>query len=70
MVQTIALPDLKEGDFDHFAIDLEGRRLFLTAEANGVLEIFDTQTNKLNDTIRGLKARASLSRRLEQTVCS
>jgi DNA-binding beta-propeller fold protein YncE len=60
LVQTIPLPDLKDGDFDHFAIDLEGHRLFLTAEANGVLEVFDTQTNTLIHTITGLKAPHAL----------
>ncbi|HZV59520.1 MAG TPA: YncE family protein [Candidatus Eremiobacteraceae bacterium] len=56
LVQTIPLPDLKEGDFDHFAVDLEGHRLFLTGEAQGVVEVFDTETNTLIHTITGLKA--------------
>ncbi len=29
-LQTIPLPDVKAGDFDHFAVDLVGNRLFLT----------------------------------------
>src|ERR1700723_2984646 len=37
LIQTIPLPGLKEGDFDHFAIDLDGHRLFLTGEANGLV---------------------------------
>jgi len=28
LVDTIPLRDLREGDFDHFAMDLEGHRLF------------------------------------------
>src|SRR5260370_42224905 len=60
LIQSIPLPGLKEGDFDHFAIDLDGHRLFLTAEANGLLEVFDTQTNKLIHTIAGLKAPHAL----------
>ena len=55
-VQSIPLPGLKEGDFDYFTIDLEGHRLFLTAEANGLVEIFDTRTNTLIHTIRGMEA--------------
>ena len=60
LVQTFPLPGLKEGDFDHFAIDLDGHRLFLTAEANGLVEVFDTQTNKLIHTIRGMEAPHSM----------
>jgi len=26
LLQTISLPDLKAGDFDHFAVDLAGNR--------------------------------------------
>ena len=32
LAATIPLPGLKDGDFDHFAVDLDGHRLFLTAE--------------------------------------
>src|SRR6202165_4627362 len=55
LLQSIPLPDLKDGDFDHLAIDLEGNRLFATAEENSKVEIFDTKTNKLIHTIDGLK---------------
>jgi hypothetical protein len=55
-LETIPLPDLREGDFDHFAIDLEGHGLFLTAEENGKVLVFDTNTNKLIHVITGLKA--------------
>ena len=51
LVQTIPLPDLKPGDFDHFAVDLAGHRLFLTAEANNAVVVLDTSTNKLIHTI-------------------
>jgi DNA-binding beta-propeller fold protein YncE len=54
--QTIPLPSLKAGDFDHFAMDLEGHRLFLTAEENGKLLVFDTNENKLIHIIEDLKA--------------
>jgi DNA-binding beta-propeller fold protein YncE len=56
LVDTIALPELKDGDFDHFAVDLEGHRLFLNAEENGKVLVFDTSTNKLIHTIADLKA--------------
>ncbi|HWO29110.1 MAG TPA: hypothetical protein VNO32_09960 [Candidatus Acidoferrum sp.] len=56
LLQSIPLPTLKEGDFDHFALDLEGHRLFLTAEENGKLLVFDTKSNTLIHTIEDLKA--------------
>src|SRR5258708_39650222 len=56
LVETMPLPDLREGDFDPFAIDIEGHRLFLTAEENGKVLVFDTNTNKLIHVIADLKA--------------
>lgn len=56
LANTIPLPGLKGGDFDHFAPDVEGHRLFLTAEENGKVEVLDTSTNKLIHTIDDLKA--------------
>ena len=32
LVQTIPLPQLHDGDFDHFTVDVAGNRLFSTAE--------------------------------------
>src|SRR5260370_22603517 len=54
LVQTIPISGLKEGDFDHFAVDCEGHRLFLSAEKNSAVEVFDLNTNKLIHTITGL----------------
>ena len=51
LLQTIPLPDLKPGDFDHFAVDLAGNRLFLTGEANNAILVMDMRTNKLIHTI-------------------
>ena len=59
-LQSIPLPELKAGDFDHFAIDLPGNRLFSTAEENDALEVFDIKANKLIHTISGLDAPHSL----------
>jgi DNA-binding beta-propeller fold protein YncE len=56
LIETIPLPGLKDGDFDHFATDIDGHRLFLTAEENDKVEVFDTSTNKLIHTIEGAKA--------------
>jgi DNA-binding beta-propeller fold protein YncE len=60
LLRTIPLPDLKDGDFDHFAVDLEGNKLFATAEENGRVEVFDLKTNKLIHTIGDLKAPHSM----------
>jgi DNA-binding beta-propeller fold protein YncE len=54
LLQTIPLSGLKDGDFDHFAADLDGHRLFLTAEKNKSAQVFDLNTNKLIHTITEL----------------
>ena len=50
-VESIPLPALHDGDFDHFAVDLASHRLFLTAEKNAAVEVFDLQSNKLIHTL-------------------
>lgn len=65
LVETIPLPGLKDGDFDHFAPDIEGHRLFLTAEENDKVEVFDTSTNKLIHTIEDTKAPHAILYRKE-----
>jgi hypothetical protein len=42
---------IKAGDFGHFAIDVAGSRLFLTREANNVVEVLDLKSNTLAHTI-------------------
>jgi DNA-binding beta-propeller fold protein YncE len=56
LVATIPLPGLKDGDFDHFAADVEGQRLFLTGEENDKLEVLDTKTNQRVHTMTDIKA--------------
>src|SRR6202048_1514098 len=53
---VIPLPELHDGDFDHFTIDLTSNRLFVAAEENSKVLIFDLRTNKLLHTITDLKA--------------
>jgi DNA-binding beta-propeller fold protein YncE len=60
LLQTIPLPDLKGGDFDHFDVDLSGNRLFLTAEENNAVEVFDIHANTLIRTIREVDTPHSL----------
>jgi len=56
LVATIPLPGLKDGDFDHFAADVEGQRLFLTGEENDKLEVLDAKTNQRVHTMTDIKA--------------
>jgi DNA-binding beta-propeller fold protein YncE len=60
LVQTIPLPKLHDGDFDHFAVDLPGQRLFLAAEENSAVEVFDLRTDTLIHTIPDVKAPHSI----------
>jgi len=56
LVETITLPGLHDGDFDHFTPDVDGHRLFLTGEENEKILVFDTSTNKLIHTMENIKA--------------
>jgi DNA-binding beta-propeller fold protein YncE len=53
--QTVLLPELHDGDFDHFTVDLHGNRLFVAAEENSKVLVFDLRTNKLVHIITDLK---------------
>src|ERR1700688_3768974 len=61
LVQTIPLPGLHDGDFDHFKMDLPGQRLFLAAEDNETVEVIDLRTNKVVGKIKGSKAPHSMA---------
>jgi DNA-binding beta-propeller fold protein YncE len=60
LLQTISLPDLKAGDFDHFAVDLSGHRLFLTGEAAHAVLVMDLRADKLIHTISDIDEPHSL----------
>ena len=49
---TVPLPGFS-GDFDHFAVDLKGNRLFLAAEDHKTVEVFDLKTGKPIRSISG-----------------
>ena len=46
LVATTPLPGFT-GDFDHFALDLKGKRLFLAAEDHKTVEVFDLDGKRL-----------------------
>src|SRR5437660_11176925 len=52
LVNSVDLPKYS-GDFDHFAADVSGNRLFLAAEDHGTVEVFDLATIKWLKTIKG-----------------
>ena len=60
LAETIPLPGLKDGDFDHFTLDAAGQRLFLAAEENSTIVVIDLRTNKLIAKIAGAKAPHSM----------
>jgi DNA-binding beta-propeller fold protein YncE len=55
LVQTFKLPADVKGNFDHFAIDLAGNRLFATPEAYKAVLVFDLKTGKLIHKITGIE---------------
>src|SRR6202011_5189262 len=55
LVQTYKLPADVKGNFDHFAIDLTGNRLFATPEAYKAVLVFDLKTGNLIHKITGIE---------------
>ena len=53
LIQTIPIPKVA-GRIDHFDVDVEGYRLFMSALGNDTLEVFDLRANKLIRTLGGL----------------
>jgi DNA-binding beta-propeller fold protein YncE len=51
-VASVPLPGIA-GDFDHFAVDEKGERLFLAGEDHKTLEVFDLKTNRHIKSIPG-----------------
>lgn len=64
--KSVPLASLHDGDFDHFAVDLSGHRLFSAAEENSKLLVFDLSSAKLIHTISDLKAPHSMVYRNDQ----
>jgi DNA-binding beta-propeller fold protein YncE len=52
LITTTPLPGFS-GDFDHFAVDLKGNRLFLAAEDHKTVEVFELRSGKPLHSISG-----------------
>ena len=55
LVQTYKLSADVKGNFDHFAIDVSGNRLFATPEAYKAVLVFDIKTGNLIHKITGIE---------------
>jgi DNA-binding beta-propeller fold protein YncE len=55
LVQTVPLPDYV-GDFEHFAADIKGNRLFVIAEDHKTVEVLDPHSAARISTITGFAA--------------
>src|SRR5216683_4448588 len=47
LIASTPLPGFA-GDFDHFAVDLKGKRLFLAAEDHKTVEVFDLEGKRIH----------------------
>jgi hypothetical protein len=54
LVQTLPLPGVS-GRLDHMAVDVDKRRLFVAAVANGTIEVLDLDAGKAINSIPGIK---------------
>src|SRR5271154_659831 len=54
LIATTPLPDVTGGDFDHFAVDLRGNRLYVVAEDYASIEVFDLRSGKHLRSVRGV----------------
>ncbi|MGO4213508.1 YncE family protein [Terriglobus sp. YAF25] len=59
---TFSLPTLKEGNFDHFAVDLKRNRLFVTPEQDGMVLVLDASSGEAIHKLAVQKPHAILYR--------
>jgi hypothetical protein len=52
LIATTPMPGFT-GDLDHFGLDLKGNRLFLAAEDQKTVEVFDLRTGERIQSIAG-----------------
>jgi DNA-binding beta-propeller fold protein YncE len=61
LIHNIAVPNVAAGDFDHFAVDLKRGHLFVSAEVNHSVEMFDLKTGAHLQSLSGFKTPHSLA---------
>jgi hypothetical protein len=61
LIHNIAVPNVENGDFDHFAVDLKRGHLFVSAEVNHSVEMFDLKTGEHLKSLDGYKTPHSLA---------
>jgi hypothetical protein len=61
LIHNIAVPSVPAGDFDHFAVDLKRGHLFVSAEVNHSVEMFDLKTGEHLKSLDGYKTPHSLA---------
>jgi len=54
LIKTIPIVDVQGGDFDHFAVDLQRNRLFVSAEKQQTIEVFNLKTGEHIQTGAGV----------------
>jgi DNA-binding beta-propeller fold protein YncE len=60
LVERYEFPPEVKGHLDHLIVDLQGHRLFTTAEDHKSVEVFDLQTGKLIHAIGGIERPHSI----------
>ncbi len=59
LIHTGTIPEV-DGDFDHFAADVKGNRLFLTAEDHHSVEVFELSSGKWLRSVSGFSTPHSV----------
>jgi hypothetical protein len=67
-ITAISVPGIR-GDFDHFAADEKGGRLFLAGEDHQTLEVFDLQSGRHLKSVTGFRTPHSVLYLPETKVC-
>jgi hypothetical protein len=61
LVHMTPVPNVAAGDFDHFAVDLKRGHLFVSAEVNHSIEMFDLKSGEHLQSLSGYKTPHSLA---------
>ena len=61
LIHNVPVPNVPAGDFDHFAVDLKRGHLFVSAEVNHSVEMFDLKTGEHLKSLDGYKTPHSLA---------